>query len=660
MPAHKRVLVIDNGSYECRVGWHDSKEPELRFRNVLTKPRKDRKKDNNQATDALAPPTGATAAQDECKGNGEIQVGNDIINIEAVRAHLKSPFERNVITNWNHQEQIFDYIFTKMGYEGKESIGNPIVLTEALANPNVCRRQMSELLFECYRVPAVSYGIDALYSWQQHQQQHKGVQDALILSFGYSTTHVIPVLNGRMQIEHVRRLNVGGFHIINYLFRLMQMKYPVHLNAITSRMEKLVHEHSHIALDYQEELLKWAQLDYYEAHIMKIQLPYNPVTASNALLTAEQKQEKRRELALRLLDIKNRREREKLQEDEEQLQLLRKLRLLYEQQKMQKFERALQQQQISNLEELDKLLTTVQSRIKRVKERASAPPRPSKQQDKLDKMPKPPEGVPQAQWLAELRGKREELMRRKQARQQQRTEQGKRHTHAAQERMRIISTLAARSEKRRKVNNGDEEDDGFGMNDNDWDVYKRINRYNDDSDSDAENEQLLEFEKILNHYDANGDDAQNAAMQALNAAENYQLHFGVEAIRVPEILFQPSMIGCSEAGLAELIAFVLKLFPAEEQQRLADHVYLTGSCAQFRGLKARLAKEMMELRPFQSSFAIYESQDPALSAWLGACLQAREPKFSEVLTTRSQYEEQGGEYFKEHRASNSYYPTPKD
>lgn len=652
MTAPKRMLVIDNGSYECRVGWHNSKEPELRFRNVLTKPRKDRKKDNNQLPDSSNAPVAPSIEV------GEIQVGNDITNIEAVRAHLKSPFERNIVTNWNHQEQIFDYIFSKMGFDGEDCIGNPLVLTEALANPNLCRRQMSELLFECYSVPAVSYGIDALYSWRHHQNQHKHVEDSLIISFGYNTTHVIPVLAGRMQLGNVRRLNVGGFHITNYLFRLMQMKYPVHLNAIASRTEKLVHEHCHIALDYREELMKWAQLDYYEANVMKIQLPYNPITASNALLTAEQKQEKRRELAMRLLDIKNRREREKLKEDEDQLQLLRKLRQLYEQQKLQKFERALQQQQISNIDELDQIMATTGARIKRVKERATAAPRPNKQQDKLDKMTKPPDGVPQDKWLAELREKREELLRRKQARQQQRMEQAKRHTHAAQERMRIISTLA-RSEKRRKPGGagGDEEDDGFGMNDNDWDVYKRINRYNDDSDSDAENEQLNEYEKILNHYDANVDDAgANAALQALNAAENYQIHFGLEAIRVPEILFQPSMIGCTEAGLAELIAFVLKLFPAAEQQRLVDHVYLTGSCAQYPGLKERLSKELLELRPFQSTFAIFESNDPTLSAWLGACLEAKE----ESLTTRAQYEELGSEYFQEHCASNIYYPTPKD
>ncbi|XP_037732419.1 actin-related protein 5 [Drosophila subpulchrella] len=649
----KRILVIDNGSYECRVGWSDSKEPELRFRNVLTKPRKDRKKEASQQGSA----EGSSAAA-AVEAPAEIQVGNDITNIEAVRAHLKSPFERNVITNWNHQEQILDYIFTKMGFEGQERIDHPIVLTEALANPNFCRQQMSELLFECYGVPALSYGIDALYSWEHHQQKQKKIADALIISFGYSTTHVIPVLDGKLQLKHVRRLNVGGYHIITYLFRLMQMKYPVHLNAITiSRMEKLVHEHCHIAVDYKEELVKWAQMDYYDEHIMKIQLPYNAVTATNALLTAEQKQEKRRELAHRLLEIKNRREREKLREDEQQLFVYNKLRQLYEQKKLDKFERALQQQQIGTLEDLDSLIATINLRIKRAHDRAQSAPRPSKQQEKLDKMPKPPEGVSQADWLAELHGKREQLLGRKQARQQQRSEQAKRHTHAAQERMRIISSLA-KSEKRRKAN-GEEEDDGFGMNDNDWDVYKRINRYNDDSDSDADNEQLLEFEKILNHYDANFDDG-NSNAQAQSAAENYQLHFGVEDIRVPEILFQPSMIGCSEAGLAELIAFVLKLFPAGEQQRLVEHVYLTGGCAQFRGLKERLTKELLEMRPFQSTFAIYESDEATLSAWLGACVLAREPSFGKTLFTRQDLQEHGSEFFREHRASNLFYPTPKD
>lgn len=52
------------------------------------------------------------------------------------------------------------------------------------------------------------------------------------------------------------------------------------------------------------------------------------------------------------------------------------------------------------------------------------------------------------------------------AKRQRRQDMAKRRTAAAQERMRIISQLA-RKEKR---------DDDFGMRDEDWDVYKVINR----------------------------------------------------------------------------------------------------------------------------------------------------------------------------------------
>lgn len=56
----------------------------------------------------------------------------------------------------------------------------------------------------------------------------------------------------------------------------------------------------------------------------------------------------------------------------------------------------------------------------------------------------------------------------------------------------------------------------------------------------------------------------------------FQLHFSVEAIRATEILFQPSMMGIVEAGVAETIDYVLKLFSAEDQQRLVDNIFLTG------------------------------------------------------------------------------------
>lgn len=52
------------------------------------------------------------------------------------------------------------------------------------------------------------------------------------------------------------------------------------------------------------------------------------------------------------------------------------------------------------------------------------------------------------------------------AKKQRRQDMAKRRTAAAQERMRLISQLAKK----------DKRDDDFGMRDEDWDVYKVINK----------------------------------------------------------------------------------------------------------------------------------------------------------------------------------------
>lgn len=106
------------GSYNCRVGWASEKEPNLIFKNLIAKPRKERG-----------------------KKDGELQVGNDIVNIEAMRFQLKTQFDRNIVTHFEAQELIFDYAFTHMGIDTEESVNHPIVLTEALLNPNSSRNR---------------------------------------------------------------------------------------------------------------------------------------------------------------------------------------------------------------------------------------------------------------------------------------------------------------------------------------------------------------------------------------------------------------------------------------------------------------------------------------------------------------------------------------
>lgn len=142
---------------------------------------------------------------------------------------------------------------------------------------------MSELLFECYGVPGIIYGVDALFSYH-YNSEVKPLEDALIVSLGYQTCHVIPVLHNKAIFENARRLNIGGANVISFLQRILQLKYPSHSTAITlSRTEELLHTICEVALDYKEELEKWKDHEYYEKNTKKIQLPFTSTSVSSAL-----------------------------------------------------------------------------------------------------------------------------------------------------------------------------------------------------------------------------------------------------------------------------------------------------------------------------------------------------------------------------------------
>lgn len=127
-----------------------------------------------------------------------------------------------------------------------------------------------------------------------------------------------------------------------------------------------------------------------------------------------------------------------------------------------------------------------------------------------DKIPQPPSNISSIDnWVSDIRKKRAVILDRRNSRKQRKQDMAKRRTVAAQERMRIISQLA-RKEK---------DDDDFGMRDEDWDVYKTISK-DDDSDSDIENEKLMEFDSILRHHDPTFEEPQ--IIQEC-AAENYQV-----------------------------------------------------------------------------------------------------------------------------------------
>ncbi|XP_071748999.1 actin-related protein 5 [Lepeophtheirus salmonis] len=581
------AIIIDNGSYNCRMGWSTSPEPELIYRNVVARSRKEKSKE------------------------AELQIGNDISSGETLRGGtLKSPFDRNVVTQFQTQEMLLDYGFAHLGINSQGSVPHPVVISHPIMNPNLSQNLMNELLFECYSVPKVAYFVDALTSYHQNKDL---AQDALIVSLSHHTMHFIPWISGKIAGHGVRRINLGGAQIINFLHRTLQLKYPGHLNNITlSRAEEIFHNHAYVSSEYLSDLKLWSgEGEYYSKNVHKIQLPYVPIPKPPPP-DPEILKQRRQELAKRLIEINARKREEKLIEDESILKSLVTATNFFELGYDEKAIKILSKINVST-SEVEAATIKIRSRIERAK---------------ITK---------------------KEILDKRGARQLRKQQLAKRRTAASQERMRMISQLAKSSKK----------DDNFGMRDEDWDVYKKINKDIGDSDSDEEQEKLVEYEKVLREHDPHFGIPEEQEIPT-DSLEWYQLHLSTERIRAPEILFQPSIIGHEQGGISETLEFILSKFDPELQGKLVNNIFVTGSLALLPGIKERLENDIMAMRPFQSKFNVSVAKCPSLDSWYGArkMVTGGESEDLGIYMTKLEYHEKGIDYFKEHSLSNYLVQRP--
>lgn len=138
------------------------------------------------------------------------------------------------------------------------------------------------------------------------------------------------------------------------------------------------------------------------------------------------------------------------------------------------------------------------------------------------------------------------------------------------------------------------------------------------------------------------------------AAWSHQLHLNVERVRIPEVLFQPGIVGLDQAGIVEIIGAILKGIPPDQQEALVDNVLLTGTHVQYPGLRERLEAELRAIRPVGSSLNVRVASNPRMDAWKGAALWAatKPEELKAASMTREQWLEAGEDYLKEWAYSN--------
>ncbi|KAJ6262895.1 Actin-1 [Drechslerella dactyloides] len=712
------AVVIDNGSWNTRVGWSTGAAPWMSFPPLLAKYR-DRKAARNFTL-----------------------VGNDAYADSNSRTAAKNAFDNDVVTNFDVMENILDYSFLKLGINDKGGINHPIVMTETLCNPTYSRKSMdkclpraalgdcyeqntmSELLFEAYNARSVLFGIDSLFSYY-----HNGGKNGLVISASHSSTHVIPVVDGKGVMTMATRLNWGSSQAVEYLSKLLNLKYPGFPSKIfQSQLETLVRDHCYISTDYKAEMSGYLEMGTLDQRDRLIQFPYVEIVKEQK--TEEELAriaERRKESGRRLQEQAAKMRLEKLKKKEEELAYYQNLlervkatttkknlsRLLENEgfrdeaqleKRTKELEKSIRRSRNKDLgieeeeeEEVptfplvdrpDEDLTEEEIKQKRAQRLAKANyearlrvrAEKEKERERL-RLEAEKEEERRANdlegWIAEKRAMREGILAKLKERELKKSQLSDRKSLASLNRMKAIAHLAS-DEPTRKRRRGNDEDT-FGADDDDWAIYRDIATVNEEEEEEDEEMQteLKSLEAQLLRHDPNfnedslaaaGSDWSKSLIHAFlrgtepfdpeDQAQANQMHLNVERIRVPEVIFEPSLAGVDQAGIAEVAKeMLLNRFTDEKQsEAIYRDIFLTGGYAMFKGFEERMRDTLMSVLPFEAPLGVRTAKDPLNDAWRGAALWTQKnigsAAWKNAAVTKAEYMEKGSEYMKEHDVGN--------
>lgn len=271
-------------------------------------------------------------------------------------------------------------------------------------------------------------------------------------------------------------------------------------------------------------------------------------------------------------------------------------------------------------------------------------------------------------WLEDRRQARLRTLQKIKERDRLKQDLGNRKSLASQIRMKSIANLASDNPTKKRRRGGD--DDNFGANDDDWGVYRQI-AVGENSDDELEEEDLAsslkQLEQDLLKYDPEFDYEQTQEAQSdwsksllhafsrgprpfnqASQAEINQIHLNVERIRVPEVIFRPSIAGVDQAGVVEIAGDVLtqRLAGMPTRDDFLRDIFLTGGNTMFRNFDERVRDGLRALLPAGAPIVVRRAGDACLDAWKGAAGWAGSAAWKEARISRAEYQEKGPEYIK--------------
>nr|QGN00866.1 ActL2 [Drosophila obscura] len=228
------VLVIDNGSGMCKVGFGGDDVPTAIFPSIVGRPR------HMSAMFGIG-------VNKSYGGTDDAYVGDEAQKSRGVLA-LRYPIERGIVVDWDEMEKIWHYTFhTALKVAPDE---HPVLLTEPPLNQKASRETMTQIMFEKFDTPAMYLAVQAVLTLYS-----SGRITGMVVDSGDGITHTTPVFEGYALPHGVSRLELAGCDLTDYLMRILYERG----NSFCTTAEReivrdLKEQHCYVAEDFQQEM----------------------------------------------------------------------------------------------------------------------------------------------------------------------------------------------------------------------------------------------------------------------------------------------------------------------------------------------------------------------------------------------------------------------
>ena len=191
-----------------------------------------------------------------------IMIGDEVSPVRSL-LELTYPMEEGIIKNAGDMEILWDYVLQKKLKINKSDFKNrKLLITEAPNNPTKNKEKMAQILFE-----KIGIGFFNIEPQAKMTLFCEGAETGVVLDSGDGVTHVIPIAQNYLLQHQIKRLDIAGRHITNYLTRLMQIKgYAFNSTADFEIVRELKEKYCFVSCDIKSDRKLDQETTYYNTY----------------------------------------------------------------------------------------------------------------------------------------------------------------------------------------------------------------------------------------------------------------------------------------------------------------------------------------------------------------------------------------------------------